>query len=179
MKYGQGFWVVKNGVRVRDVRDAYPDGLKPFLYSDGDLGWFHLGPFCFDYVKPGDRSGTAWRFEIAGDPAPVLHRNSFDYDGASIPPALRALARDKMDRRWIVPSDGHDLGYCIHGHVTGFTKADWDTFLLETGEAYGDNAYQCAKYRLAVAIGGGLAWQKPEAELEIYRRLVKIKRVPL
>ena len=62
MKYGQGFWVVKEGMRMRDIRDAYPDGLCPFLYDDGDLGWFHTEPFCFDYVKPGDNSGLAWRF---------------------------------------------------------------------------------------------------------------------
>ena len=92
---------------------------------------------------------------------------------------MRALARDKMDRRWIVPSDGHDLGYCIHGYVTGFTKADWDRFLLEVGEAYGDNVYQCAKYRLAVAAGGWAAWDKPREEIDIYTQLVRIERVAL
>ena len=182
MKYGRGFWVVKDGVRVRDrlSLDAYP-ALHPFEYADGtgDLGWFLTEDFCFDYVKPGDKSGLAWRFHVLGDPLPELHKNAFDYDGASIPEMLRAMARDKMDRRWIVPSLGHDVGYCVHGHVTGFTKADWDTFLLEVGEAYGDNLYQCGKYRAAVILGGWAAWPKPDAEAEVYKNLVRIERVPL
>ena len=180
MKYGQGFWVVEAGVRVRDRAFAYP-ALLPFDYGDGtgDRGWLLTRAFVFDYVKPGDTSGQAWRFTVAGDSDPVPCINAFDYDGASIPQALRFLARDRMDHRWIVPALGHDLGYCVHGHVTGFTKADWDTFLLEVGDAYGDNAYQCQKYRLAVTLGGWNAWPKTEAEEKVYKNLVRIERVPL
>lgn len=180
MKYGQGFWVVEAGVRVKDRGRAYP-GLLPFEYKDGtgDRGWLLTRPFCFDYVKPGDVSGLAWRFTIAGDSDPIEFIDSFDYDGASVPPCVRWLARDKMDIRWVVPALGHDLGYTVHGHVTGFTKADWDRFLLEVGEAYGDSAYQCAKYRLAVTLGGWHAWPKTPEELGRYRRLVNIERVLL
>ena len=180
MKYGQGFWVVEAGVRVKDRSRAYPE-LLPFEYADGtgDRGWLTVRPFCFDYLKPGDNSGLAWRFTVAGDPNPVEYLNSFDYDGASIPPICRPITRDKMDHRWIVPAYGHDLGYCIHGHVTGFTKADWDRFLLEVGEAYGDTAVMCTMYKTAVTLGGWHAWPKTPEELERYRRLVNIERVLL
>lgn len=180
MKYGQGFWVVENGIRQRWRDRAYPS-LLPFEYDDntGDRGWLLTRDFTVDYVKPGDTSGLAWRFTVKGDANPAPYLTAFDYDGASIPPALRAIARDKMDHRWIVASLLHDLGYCIHNHKTGFSKADWDTLLLEVGGAYGDNAYQCAKYRLAVTLGGWNSWPKTEAELERYRNLCYIERVSL
>ena len=55
MKYGQGFWVVENGVRLKDRSRAYPR-LRPFEYADGtgDKGWLHLADFTVDYVRPGD-----------------------------------------------------------------------------------------------------------------------------
>ena len=181
MKYGQGFWVVKDGVRVLDRRDAYPE-LLPFEYADGtgDVGWFNLSPFTFDYVKPGDTSGMAWRFTVAGCRNPTLE-TSFDFDGASAPQCklIRPLVKDKMDHRWIVPAFGHDLGYCIHGYGTGFTKSDWDTFLSEVAEAYGAGWLDRKKYWSAVAAFGGFAWNKKPEETERYCGLVKIAKVPV
>ena len=178
MKYGQGFWVVENGVRLKDRSRAYPR-LQPFEYADGtkDKGWLHLSDFTVDYVRPGD--STAWRITIFGDPDPTEFINSFDYDGASIPPILRPLAADKMAHKWIVASDLHDLGYCVHGHVTGFTKADWDTALMEIGEAYGARALEARKYWAAVEAGGWAAWGKTETEASRYRNLCSFERVPL
>lgn len=178
MKYGHGFWTVENSVRTRER--AYPD-LRPFEYNDGtgDTGWFLLRPFTFDYVAPGDRSGTAWRVIVAGDPNPVLRQNAFDFDGASVPPwkLIRPLVRDKMDLRFLVAALGHDLGHCIHEHVTGFTRADWNRFLSEVAEAYGASAYDRAKYKLAVDAAGWAVYHKTAEELSTYRRLVKIERV--
>ena len=180
-QYGQGFWVVRDGIRIRDRRFAYPD-LRPFEYSDGtgDLGWWNLSPFSFDYVPPKGSGATAWRFTVAGSPLPCKN-NSFDFDGASVPqnPLVRLVTRDKMDRRWIVSAFGHDLGYCITDYVTGFTKADWDTFLTEVAEAYGENAGERGKYTAAVKLFGGKLYGKTTTELERYRSLVKIERVPV
>ena len=180
MKYGQGFWVVKAGVRQRDREMSYPD-LRPFEYGDGtgDCGWLLLSDFTVDYARPGDKSGLAWRITIKGDPDPAPYINAFDYDGASIPGCLRALARDKMDHRWIVAALLHDLGYCVHEYKTGFQKADWDELLQEVGEAYGDSSFSAAKYKLAVTLGGWAAWPKTTAETQRYRNLVKIERIPL
>lgn len=181
MRYGEGFWVVRDGVRVCDRKDAYPD-LRPFEYDDGtgDRGWFTLSPFTFDYVKPGDVSGTAWRFTVAGCARPSLD-TSFDYDGASFPQCrlLRTIVKDKMDHRWIVPAYGHDLGYCIHGYGTGFTKSDWDRFLLEVAEAYGASWIDRNKCWGAVAAAGGFAWKKTPEETEHYCDLVTVARVAI
>lgn len=181
MRYGDGFWVVKDGARVRDRRDAYPE-LLPFEYDDGtgDCGWFTLAPFTFDYVKPGDGSGMAWRFTVAGCRNPNLS-SSMDFDGASVPqnPLVRVLVHDKMDHRWIVPAFGHDLGYCIHGYGTGFTKSDWDRFLLEVSEAYGAGWADRNKYWGVVAAVGGFAWKKTPEETEHYCDLVKVAKVPV
>lgn len=138
MQYGQGFWVVEDGVRLRDRSQAYPS-LRAFEYGDGDRGHFLLKPFTFDYVKPGDKSGQAWRITIAGDPNPVLHVNAFDFDGASVPQVklVRMMVRDKLDHRWQVAALGHDLGHCIHEHVMGFTRADWNELLSEVAEGLG------------------------------------------
>ena len=185
MKYGQGFWVVKDGEPVPSCRkflDGYP-ALQPFEYNDGtgDTGWLLTKPFTFDYVKPGDKSGTAWRFTVSGDVNPVIHKNSFDFDGASVPQwkLLRMCVKDKMDLRFLVASLGHDLGHCIHEHVTGFTRADWNTFLYEVAECYGASAYDRAKYKLAVDAAGWAVYSKTDEELATYRSLVKIERVPL
>lgn len=179
MKYGQGFWVVKDGVRIKAMADAYPEGLKPFLYDDGDLGWFLTRPFTVDYVKPGD--SMAWRITIAGRLHPALHVNSFDFDGASVPQwkLLRAAVRDKMDRRWIVAALLHDLGHTIHEYVTGFSRSDWNELLSEVAEAYGENAYERGKYKLGVDLFGWTCYKKTEQELATYRKLVLIERVPL
>lgn len=180
MKYGQGFWIVQNGVRLKDQKLAFPD-LRPFIYDDGtgDLGWWNLTPFCFDYAKPGSIC-SAWRFTVAGSPAPNKF-TSFDYDGASVPqnPIVRAITRDKMDRRWIVPGFGHDLGYCITDYITGFTKADWDTFLSEVAEAYDENGCKRAEYKTAVVCFGGGLYGKTTTEANRYRSLVKIESVPI
>lgn len=178
MKYGLGFWTVENGVRTEGR--AYPD-LRPFEYNDGtgDAGWFLLRPFTFDYAPPGDRSGTAWRFTVAGDPCPVLKGNSFDFDGASVPQwkLVRPLVRDKMDLRFLVAALGHDLGHCIHEHVTGFSRQDWNRFLAEVAEAYGASAYDRAKYKVAVDAAGWAVYHKTPEELAVYRGLVQIERV--
>ena len=180
MKYGQGFWVVRNGERLRwiDTLHCFP-ALHPFFYDDGDLGWFHLEDFTVDYVKPGSTCGLAWRITILGDPNPELHVNSFDFDGASRPDWTKAVTRDKMDKRWIVAADLHDIGYCIHEWRTGFTKEDWDTLLSEVAEAYGETKFQRDKYYSAVALFGGSRYPKTAAELAMYRKLVRIERVPL
>ena len=182
MKYGQGFWVVVAGRRLKTLDPVlgYP-GLNPFEYADGsgDVGWLHTRDFTVDYVKPGDNSGSAWRITLAGDLNPVQYLNSFDFDGASRPEATKAITRDKMDHRWIVAADLHDLGYCIHEWKTGFTKADWDTLLSEVAEAYGENAYERAKYWAAVTLGGWACWPKTAEETERYRNLCSFERVPL
>lgn len=84
-----------------------------------------------------------------------------------------------MDHRWIVPAYGHDLGYCIHGFGTSFTKADWDRFLLEVAEAYGANWTDRNKYWGVVAAVGGFSWAKTPKETEHYCDLVTVERVPL
>jgi len=180
MQYGQGFWVVENGMRLKDRSLAYPS-LRGFEYGDGDFGHFLLKPFAFDYVKPNDGSGQAWRITISGDPNPLLHFNSFDFDGASVPhlKIVRMMVRDKLDPRWQVASLGHDLGYCVHEYVMGFTRSDWDELLSEIAEAYGESAYYRGKYRLAVNVAGWACYKKTPEELAIYRSLVKIERVPL
>ena len=182
MKYGQGFWVVRNCERVRDRAFAYPQ-LLPFEYQDGsgDAGWLALEDFCFDYVKPCDPSGLAWRFTVSGDPDPVPGVNAFDFDGASVPQVrfIRAFCLDKMDHRCLVAAFVHDMGHCIHEWKTGFTRMDWNRALSEIGEAYGMTAWARAKYKLAVDAAGWACYSKTDEELARYRALVKIERVPL
>ena len=178
MKYGEGFWVVKDGVRVKDRKDAYPK-LKPFEYADGtgDCGWALLEDFTFDYFPPGSR-GAGWRFTVKGDPDGDISR-CFDYDGASRPAATREIAGDKMDFDVIVPSFGHDLGYCIHDYVTGFERCDWDEFLGEVMEAYGAGSWKRTKFVAAVSLFGRSRYAKSPAELEHYKGLVTVERVAL
>lgn len=192
MKYGRGFWVVRNGARLADPSSpyAYP-ATRGFRYADGDAGEFLTEPFTLDYVPPGsycETRGVALRMTFAGHAEPILHRNAFDFDFASVPKVFRSVTLDKADHRIRVPSLGHDMGYCVHSIRPETDKRFWDTFLVEVMEAYCLDASAYARARdaalrravhAAVVAGGPFCWSKPAAEIETYRKLFKIEEVPV
>jgi len=61
----------------------------------------------------------------------------------------------------------------------GFTKSDWDRFLLEVAEAYGAGWVDRNKCWGVVAAVGGFAWGKTPEETEHYCGLVRVERVPV
>ena len=205
MKYGQGFWCVKDGVRL--VERVYPD-TRGFEYRDGtgDCGEWLIAPWCFDYTIPG--TDTTLRLTIIGNPAPVLHENAFDFDWASIPKLCRTLTCDKADYRVRAGSLPHDIGFCVHDIWPGFDMKFWNRMLFEIMEAYSvtredvdaavakaDGVLAKAKARIVwnaryladlrlrnlvlagVTVGGPFAWPKSDREIETYRRMLTVEVV--
>ena len=196
MKYGEGFWCVKEGVRL--PRRIYP-ATRGFEYLDGtgDCGEFLLEDWCFDYVAPGSRE--ALRMTIAGNLRPVLHRNSFDFDWASIPRPARAITCDKADYRIRAGCLPHDMGFCVQEVLPGLDRTWWNTLLFEIMEAYSvtwdETKAGSFKSRLrmkaryledralrngvlaGVTLGGPFVWGKTPEEIAVYRRLFKVERM--
>ncbi len=184
MRYGDGFWVVRDGRRLprRSAPFCYPS-TRGFEYDDGtgDRGDYLLEPFTVDYVPPSQANGTAYRMTVAGNPNPVLHDNSFDFDFASIPRVLRWAACDKADYRIRVGSLFHDILFCAHHPL--FPLDETNLLLREIMEAYSDEKFDDWQLRQkvysAVRAGGPFVWKKTENELATYRRLFTLDVVPL
>lgn len=184
MKYGNGFWVVRDGERVRDRfgPDAYPRTVG-FEYGDGtgDRGELLLRDFCVDYLPPG--WSNPLRMTVLGNPEPVLRRNAFDFDWASVPALFRGCVCDKADYRVRVASLFHDIGFCVHDVLPGLGIGFWNTMLVEVTEAYCDGRgrdwWLRRELAAGVAAGGPFCWGKTEGELELYRGMFKVEQVPL
>lgn len=174
MKYGDGFWVVKDGVRV-PREHAYPETVG-FEYNDGTgrVGEFLLKDFTVDYTPPGERQPI--RMTVCGDLDPVLHVNSFDFDFASIPWLFRLSICDKADHRIRVGSLFHDMLYCNHA----FSRAFTDRMLVEMTEAYGMDRYRNWKIHTGVRLGGWYFWNRHgPGDAAVYKDLFKMERVKL
>lgn len=172
MKYGDGF-ICLDGNGNELAERAYPE-LLPFEYNDGtgDCGWFLLEDFSFIYTDP--TTGKAWKITMKGDANPAIG-TSFDYDGASRPGITRGVAGDRMDHDVIVPSLVHDMGYCVHDYITGFTREQWDIALREIAEAYGCNWFKRNEFYYAVRAGGIFRYQKTVNETLRYITLIEIE----
>lgn len=201
MIYGDGFWVVRDGKRLHDrfCEGAYPKTVG-FEYQDGtpDRGEFLVENFTIDYVPPGWTNGMALRMTIRGNPNPILHEETFDFDWASIPQILRGpLTCDKADHRIRVGALFHDMGYCVHEVLPFMTIGWWNELLEEAMEAYCEPrryskesllAYSARRsrdtalrkeVRAGVAVGGPFCWKKSTEDVEYYRGLFHVEQVPL
>lgn len=176
MKYGDGFWVVENGVRLGSRELPLTKG---FEYPDGsgDWGEFLLRDFTVDYLPPG--MTYPLRMTVTGSMTPVLHETSFDWDFASIPKIFRSMVCDKADPRIRVGSLFHDMGYCIHDVLPFMDKAFWDRMLIEVSEAYGMPWATRQLVMAGVKAGGWAAWPKSASSIAVYRKLFSVEQVPL
>lgn len=200
VKYGQGFWAVCDGRRVEDRSspDAYPRTVG-FEYADGtgDRGELLLRDFTVDYVPPNWCGNRALRMTVRGNPWPLLRRNAFDFDWASIPAPLRGpLTCDKADHRLRPGALFHDAGFCVHEVLPFMTLAWWNEFLVEAVEAYCDtgrrpgespvahasrlahDAYLRAAVGAGVTVGGPFYWKKTPEDVAFYRTLFHVEHVP-
>lgn len=202
MLYSKGFWCVEDGVRL--PMRTYPS-TRGFEYgaldpadTTGDCGEFLLRNWCFDYTVPGTQ--TTLRITIKGHPCPILRKNAFDFDWASIPRLLRGLTCDKADYRVRAGCLPHDIGFCVHEFWPDMGLAFWNRMLVEIMEAYsvtweevgaasgvkakakmlarylGDKTLRNAVW-LAVTVGGPFVWRKTPEEIAIYEKMLHVEIV--
>lgn len=200
MKYGIDFFVLDAaGRRVLERAHAYPR-TQGFEYCDGtgDKAELLVGAFAVEFRVPGTDDWL--RMTIAGDPVPVLHKNAFDFDWASIPKMCRWFTCDKADYRVRPGSVVHDMGFCVHEIWPMFTMSFWNNLLFEIMEAYSVSwdevsaakgvwakAKAAAQYAAdktlryavlaGVTVGGPFVWKKSRADRDMYRGMIRVERI--
>ena len=98
----------------------------------------------------------------------ITCKEGFDYDGASIPQAVRSIMGDKMSHDIIVAALFHDILYCVHNELLPKDKSD--LLLINIMSCYNSPDIKCKSVLCGVKYFGSSAWNK-DAELKKQRYL--------